>query len=81
MEEKPVRIELESAEAEVLHVASRIFSAYIAKNQVNADNEAELLQKAVDLALELTRQVDVRVSAGDEVKADLENDPNYRPLG
>jgi len=79
--EKATRIELEQDEMAVMHAASRIFAGYIANGQVTAENEKELLGKAIDLAVTLAKEVDIRVSAGKEVRSTLRNDPNYRPLG
>lgn len=75
------RVDLEQDEAVVVHVASRILSAYVASNQCGPGDEEEVLGKSVDLAVRLTNAVDVAVSAGSEVKTGLQNDPNYRPLG
>ena len=79
--EKTTRIDLEYGEAAVFHVASRIFSAYVASGQCTRKNEEEMLQNSVDLAIRMARNVDERISTGDEVKSQLQNDPNYRPLG
>lgn len=81
MEEKPLRVDLETSEAEVLQVASRIFSAYIISNQVTDENEQVLMEKAVILAKDLTMKVDRAVSSGEEVDHQLQNDPNYKPFG
>jgi hypothetical protein len=78
---KETRIELEQDEAVVVHVASRILSAHVASNQCESEAEDAMLAKSVDLAIRLTRSVDIAVSAGSEVKSGLQNDPNYRPLG
>ena len=79
--EKATRIELERDEAVVVHASSRIFSAYVAGNQCDDKNEEAMLQKSIDLAVRLAKGVDIAVSAGNEVRAELQNDPNYRPLG
>ena len=79
--EKATRIELEPDEATVLHVASRIFSAYMTGKQCTDEEEEALFQKSIDQAIRLAREIDIRISAGDEVKTRLQNDPNYRPLG
>jgi predicted transcriptional regulator len=79
--EETTRIDLDRDEAVVLHVASQIFSAYVASNQCTRENEEAMLQNSVDLAIRMAQRVDARTSAGHEVKSRLQNDPKYRPLG
>jgi len=79
--DKAVRIDLEQDEAEVLHVASRIFSAYIVGNQCTEENEDDMMKKSIELAIRLTQQVDQAVSAGGEVKSQLQDSSFHRPLG
>lgn len=79
--EKALRVNLEPGETAVLHVASRIFSAYVASNQVSPENENLAIEKSVDLAMRLTQHIEYRISSDDEMVDDLQNDPNYKPLG
>ncbi len=78
---KETRVQLENDEAQVLHVASRILAAYVGNYELTAEQEAAAIDKSVDLALRLTHAVDVKVSAGAEMHSNLQNDPNWRPLG
>jgi len=79
--EKTVRIDLEQDEAEVLQVASRIFSAYITTNQCTEENEDAMMKKSIELAIRMTQQVDRAVSAGSEVTSKLQDSSFHRPLG
>lgn len=79
--DQSVRIDLERDEAEVLQVASRIFSAYILGKQCTEENEDEMMKKSIDLAIRLTQSVDRAVSAGNEVKSQLQDSSFHRPLG
>jgi len=79
--DRAVRIDLEEDEAVVLHVASRIFSAYITAKECTAENEDEMMAKAIKLAIRMTQTVDRAVSAGKEVKSQLQDSSSYRPLG
>lgn len=79
--QKALRVNLEPGEVAVLDAASRIFAAYIASNQLTPENEDLAIEKSVDLAARLTYQTDMRISSGAEMEDDLQNDPNYKPLG
>ena len=79
--QKTTRINLEPDEIAVLDAASRIFSAFVASNQCTRDNQDAVLHNSIDLAIQMTKMVDERVSAGNEVRSGLSNDPNYKPLG
>ena len=79
--EEATRIDLEHGEAAVAHIASRIFSAYIANGQCAADNEDAMLKKSIDMAIKLAKDVDVAVSSGSEVRSELPSDMSYKPLG
>lgn len=79
--EKPTVIDLEEDEGIVVHAASRIFAAYLCGKGAEEVDEEKLLKKSVELAIRIAKEVDIRVSAGEEVRPELQNDPNYRPLG
>ena len=79
--EKAMRVKLEEGEQHVLHVASRIFSAYIISNQLTDENEDAVIKKSIDLAKKLTYSLDAAISAGSEMRDELVYDPDFKPLG
>lgn len=63
---KTTFLQLHPSEATVAQIASRIYSAYVIANRVNDENEAELIDKALRVALTIARK------AGDMIKSDDE---------
>jgi hypothetical protein len=58
---------LQSSEAAISQMASRIMAAYITTGLVRPGNEADYLEKSVDMALDLARRVDDLVESDDEM--------------
>ena len=59
-------LKLEGSEIEVMHAASRIFAAFIAAGQLGDDNQEELIERAVRVAVELSRQADLAIQSDGE---------------
>ncbi len=55
----------------IYEAATRILAAYIASNQVNSGNQREMLEKAVNTALELAIVTDKTISQSGSVKPGL----------
>ncbi|MCH2176008.1 MAG: hypothetical protein MK193_09810 [Lentisphaeria bacterium] len=74
-------IDLEENEATILETSARIFSAYLSRPDYSSKDEETLFNHSIDLAIRMAKEVDRRVSTGEEVRSSLSNDPEYRPLG
>lgn len=59
-------LRLEQSETVVVHAASRIFSAYVSSGQVNADNEEEMVLKAIRTAVRMALTTDRLVQSDEE---------------
>jgi len=68
MEPERKLLHLHESETVVVHAASRIFSAYITAGKVDGQNEAEMLEKSIEIALEMARKTDTLVMDDAEVK-------------
>ncbi len=68
MEPERKLLHLHESETVVVHAASRIFSAYITAGKVDEQNEAEMLGKSIEIALEMARRTDKLVMDDAEVK-------------
>jgi len=62
-----VYLKLRPSEAQVLQVASRIFAAYMVSNKVNAENEQQLIDKSLELAIAMAKKIDEMVISDDEL--------------
>ena len=63
----PVPLKLERSETAVLHAASRIYAAYVAGQCPSEDEEKRLCEKAINTALQMAREIDIRVKSDDEL--------------
>ncbi len=61
MEQQRKRMHLQESETVVAHAASRIFSAYIASGKVNEQNEDEMMEQAINLAIKMAHRTDALV--------------------
>ena len=59
---------LQWSESIILSAASRIFSAYITAGKVTADNEDQMMLKAIQTAINMSDKVDAMVKSDDEGK-------------
>ena len=59
-------LSLQPSETAVLHVASRVFAAYVATGRVTDDNEPEMVNRAVRAALRLALVTEKLVQSDDE---------------
>lgn len=66
MEDKAY-LKLHPSEAVITNAAAQIFSGYVAAGQVSDDNEQDLVERSVDIAIRLTTLIDVRVQCEDEL--------------
>jgi intergrase/recombinase len=51
-------LSLQPSEATVAHMASRIFSAYLVKGEVNDANTAEYIRRSTQIALDIANHAD-----------------------
>ncbi len=68
MMKKSTFIRLQPNESKVYHAASRIYASYIAANQLNKENDAEIMLKSVESAIKLAELTDSMVQSDDELK-------------
>jgi hypothetical protein len=59
---------LQWSESVILSAASRIFAAYITAGKMWADNEDEMMLKAIQTAIKMSDKVDAMVKSDDEGK-------------
>ena len=59
---------LQWSESIILSAASRIFAAYITAGKVTADNEGEMMLKAIQTAIKMADKVDSMVKSDEEGK-------------
>ncbi len=59
-------VRLQSSEAAVAQMASRLLAAYIAAGRANPSDEEELIGKSLSLAIRLAREADKLVESDDE---------------
>ena len=62
-----VHLSVNECESAVLGAASRIFAAQVARGEVKADNEQDMMSRAITLAIQMAQQVDDRVVARGEM--------------
>jgi len=65
---KSTFIRLQPNESKVYHAASRIYASYIAANQLNEENDADIMLKSVESAIKLAELTDSMVQSDDELK-------------
>ena len=59
---------LQWSESIILSAASRIFSAYITAGKVTADNEEQMMLKAIKTAIRMADKTDAMVKSDEEGK-------------
>jgi len=67
MAEEKAYINLQPTEQHIANVAGNIFSAYIINGRVGDGQEQEWKDKAVELAIQIARDIDDRVVAPGEM--------------
>lgn len=67
MAEEKAYINLQPTEQHIANVAGNILSAYIISGKVTEGDEAQWKEKAVELAIQIARDVDDRVVAPGEM--------------
>ncbi len=75
MQRESKLMHLHSSETVVVHSASRIFSAFVTGGKVNEQNEEQMIEKAIDLAIRIARRTDTLVMDDDEIKKKNEKLP------
>jgi hypothetical protein len=60
-------LSLQPSETAVLHVASRIYAAFIQTGQVPAGQEVAMMQRAIEQAYHMAKMVDHVVMSDDEM--------------
>ena len=64
---KTTFLQLHPSEATVAQIASRIYSAYVIANRVTDENETELINKALRVALTMAKKADDLIRSDDEL--------------
>jgi hypothetical protein len=59
-------LRLQSSESVVCDMASRLLAAYIASGRLSAENEDELVERSVALAIKLAHKADRTIESDDE---------------
>ncbi len=59
---------LQWSESVILSAASRIFAAYITAGKVTADNEEQMMLKAIQTAIKMSDKTDAMVKSDEEGK-------------
>jgi predicted transcriptional regulator len=75
---KPKYFNMQHSESVVAEMASRIFSAYIQTNQVDAQNEDQLMKKATHIAIKMADYADKLIQSDEEW---MKKEESRRPLG
>lgn len=57
---------LRTSETAIFQAASNIYAAYVASNQVTDQNQAQLMERSIDAAIDMARTVDHRVQSDKE---------------
>jgi hypothetical protein len=65
MKEKPY-LRLQSSEETVVHAASRIFSSYIVMGKVTKENEDQLIEDAISIAVKIATKTDIILQSDEE---------------
>jgi len=63
---EPDYFSLQPTEAAIAHMASRIFSSFIAAGKVTEQNENELMDRSIALAMSMARKVDNLIDSDSE---------------
>ncbi|MBA62752.1 MAG: hypothetical protein CMJ76_10355 [Planctomycetaceae bacterium] len=61
-------LHLQDSEGYILAAASRLYSAYLTTSYYTGDNEAALMRKAIQEALQMAHAIDAAVIAENEVE-------------
>ena len=72
MEEERKRLHLQESESVVAHIASRVFSAYVAADQVHERNEEHMIEKSIKVAIKMAKKTDSLVM--DDAELPKQND-------
>lgn len=59
-------LRLQNSETVVCEMASRILAAFISSGQLTRENENELLERSLDLAIRLAHKADRAIESDDE---------------
>jgi hypothetical protein len=59
-------LRLQHSEGIVCETASRLLAAYISSGQLNSENESELVERSVSLAIKLAEKTDRAIESDDE---------------
>jgi hypothetical protein len=58
---------LQPSEAAILNAAAQIYASHVIAGRVTPENELELIENAVTLAIRLAQRVDARVDSAEEL--------------
>lgn len=59
-------LNLQPNEGMVLQAAAQVFAAYVTANLVTPQNEAQMIEQAVGVAIRMAQRVDTRLETADE---------------
>lgn len=59
-------LRLQHSESVVCDMASRLLAAYIASGQLTADNEDELVERAIRISIKVAEKTDRAIESDDE---------------
>ncbi len=59
-------IRLQHSEGIVCEMASRLLAAYVSSGQLSSDNEDELIEQSLSMAIKLARKADQLIESDDE---------------
>ena len=57
---------LQQSEGEICHMAARLLSAFIASGQLTPDNENQLIDRSLNMAMKLALKTDQTIDSDDE---------------
>ena len=64
---KTTFLQLHPSEAAVAQIASRIYSAYIISSRVTDENEAEMMDRALQVALRIAQKAENMIKSDNEL--------------
>ena len=59
---------LQPSEAAILNAAAQVYAAHVISGRVTPENEVEMIENAVTLAIRLAQRVDARVECAEELE-------------
>jgi len=66
---------LQPSETAIFQAATNIYAAYVATNQVTAENTGEMMKKAISASIAIAHYVEKTVQSDEEMAADPDAEP------